>query len=103
MGHAHDSHAAHGHEDLDFTHDVDAKKLTLWLVGSTVGVFGIMWVLFALYEQIIQHQKHLAVELATPEQRAVLEAKEERELSGAAGGKSVDDAIRNYVQTNEKR
>lgn len=103
MGHSQDSHAAHGHADLDFAHEVDAKKLSLWLAGCTIGVFGIMWVLFALYEQIIQHQKHLAVELAAPGERAALEAREERELSGAAGGKSVDDAIRNYVQTNEKR
>lgn len=102
MGHAHDSHANHGHDDLDFTHDVDAKKLSLWLAGSTIGVFAIMWVLFALYELIIQHQKHLAVELTKPTERAALEASEQRDLSGAAGGKSVEDAIRNYVQTNKR-
>ncbi len=98
MAHAHETHAAHPHVEHDPAHDVDGKKLALWLFGATAGVFITVGILLLLFEQIMQHQRHISVELADTPQRDALRATEEADLSGKSGAKSIDEAIRAYVE-----
>jgi hypothetical protein len=98
MGHAHDAQATTGPAEHDPAHDVDGKKLTLWLVGCTIGIFGTVFILLILFEQIIEHQRNKVVGLAPTPQRDSLRQAEDADLAGRSGGKNVDQAIKDYVQ-----
>ena len=98
MPHVHDAHATPDPRGHDPAHDVDGKRLTLWLAGSAVGVFATVGILLVLFEQIIEHQRHKTVELTPTTQLDALRAREAVDLAGTAGTKSIDDAIRAYVQ-----
>ncbi len=98
MGHAHDPHPTDGPPEHDPAHDVDGKKLALWLAGSAVGVFATVGILLVIFEQIIEHQRHKMVGLTPAVQVEDLRRTEEADLSGSSGGKSVDAAIDSYVK-----
>ena len=72
--------------------DLGEAAMLLAFVFITVGI------LLLLFEQIMQHQRHISVELADTPQRDALRAAEEADLSGKSGAKSIDEAIRAYVE-----
>lgn len=98
MGHAHDADDTPMLGEQDPAHDVDGKKLALWLGGSFAGVFLTVYILLLAFEEIMHHQRHVSVELGPTTQRDALRATEDADLSGAAGSVSIDAAIKAYVE-----
>ena len=103
---AHPAHAGHGKlpppEKIDPIHDIDGKITALLLAGSTVFVFGTLWLLFHMFAAVIQSERAEKVENAPTELRDQLRVWEDRALQAGSADeaaalparpKSIDQAI----------
>ena len=81
----------------DPAHDVPGKLLAIWLAGSVVGVFGIVWLLGFVYDFFLEAQRSRDVDQSPTVQRDALTEKEQAYLQAGQGRKSIEEALEDYL------
>lgn len=80
----------------DPTHDVPGGQLALWLGGSIVSVFVIVWLLGHVYDFFLEAQRDRE-DQAPNQLRATLTEKEQNYLGAGQERRSVDEALEDYL------
>jgi hypothetical protein len=82
----------------DPDHDIDTRRTVTWLTVCTVGVFVCVFVLWQLYSAVIFHERQQKVEQAPTADLDVLRQQESADLQAGPGRKSLEEAMRAYVE-----
>lgn len=85
-------------EAIDPTHDIDGLKVSGILVVTSILFIITMWLLFQLFAFVIADEREKKIGEAESPALQQLTEQEEAELSGAGGGKSIDQAIQEIVK-----
>ena len=94
------SHADAPHPEVaahDPAREINTKLTVTALSTCAVFVFVCVWVLKQVFATSLEEERRGKVWQAPAEQLEQLRATEARELSGADGGRPVDQALREYV------
>ena len=89
-------------EEIDPTHDIDAKQTILWLGISGLTVFISLWVLLQVFKVVISGERGAKIEAIQPEELEALRRAEEAILRGGTrpdGSRqlSIEEAMHELV------
>tara|TARA_R110002096_G_scaffold12681_9_gene45360 strand:+ start:9569 stop:9859 length:291 start_codon:yes stop_codon:yes gene_type:complete len=93
----HQPGATHEALPLDPENDIDAGKAFWWFVGSSVVLFGCLWILVPIFVQVQDFEINKKVNLSpTSQLNDVKDAENEFLNGGNPTKKNIDDVVKNW-------
>tara|TARA_R110002072_G_scaffold206029_1_gene363825 strand:+ start:38992 stop:39282 length:291 start_codon:yes stop_codon:yes gene_type:complete len=93
----HQPGATHEALPLDPENDIDAGKAFWWFVGSSVVLFGCLWILVPIFVQVQDFEINKKVNLSPTNQlNDVKDAENEFLNGGNPTKKNIDDVVKNW-------
>jgi hypothetical protein len=91
----HQPGATHEALPLDPENDIDAGKALWWFIGSSVVLFGSLWLLVPIFVQVQDFEQNRKINLApTTEYNDVRDAEFEFLNGGNPAKKNIDDVVK---------